>query len=233
MCGEYWWLDGAEKKLTHAEDAVGIRCELEEKIAVRGSDAVLQQMLHLYDSWKDSPDVVDAYVDKVKEWAAEGDPLGKMVLGFCYEQGTGVPCDLEKAWSCYLEAREIAVNYGGEFVSFNDSANEGESNITCMPNAPAVFMLFLGIHHKEFPGRDEHVLYELAQELDPFVDNSPYTGHLLYLLGKVYEEGIGTPLDREKALKYYQGAVSSHLGCSEGVERLQQETKEISEKSNP
>ncbi|WPX41596.1 hypothetical protein QET93_005705 [Akkermansia sp. N21116] len=225
MSGEYWWIDGGEKKLTHAEDAEGIRRELEEKIAERGSDAVLRQMLRLYDSWKDSPDEVDAYVGKVKEWAAEGDPLGKLVLGFCYEHGTGVPCDLGKAWACYREAREIAVNYGGGFVSFKDSTNEGKSSTTCMPNAPAVFILFLGIHHKEFPGRDEHVLYELAQELEPFVDNSPYTGHLRYLLGRVYEEGIGTSVDHEKALKYYQCLVSGHLGCSEGAERLQREAK--------
>ncbi len=216
--------DGADlfksiNQRTDIGDADTVRRQLDEWIAESGADAILNKLLVDSSFWNVSPELVRIYADKVQELADEGDPLGKLVLGYCYEHGLGVPRDLGKAWRYYLESRDAA----GFFVvrlsyGYRDTYNEGELCSTNMLEAPGLFLLSLGIHNKDFPGRDEKLMYELAQERGILGSFSP-PGNVCYLLGRVYEDGIGTPVDKEKALSFYEKG-RKHIGCSDGAERL-------------
>ncbi|WPX41598.1 hypothetical protein QET93_005715 [Akkermansia sp. N21116] len=220
---EVYWCDVV--KLIDGKNAEKARRQLDELVALCGADRLLLKLLEEPACWDVSPGVTSVYVDKVKELAGEGDPLGKLVLGYLNEHGMGVSRDLKKAWDCYSEAKEAMGVFGGSSVLYSDPFNGGKRNNVNMQIAPSVFMLTLAFRHADLPGRDEKKLYDLAQELDKYTQS--YTaGGLNYFLGKVYEDGIGTPVDRDKALEYYKrgakGRFFYHAGCGEGVDRLSQ-----------
>ena len=230
--------DGADlfkniNKRTDIGDADTVRRQLDEWIAVSGADAILSKLLADSSFWNVSPELARIYADKVQELADEGDPFGKLVLGYCHEHGLGVPRDLGKAWRYYLESRDTVGFFVKRFPdSYRDPDNGEEHCSTNIVEAPGLFLLSLGIHNKDFPGRDEKLMYALAQELEDSVSSS-LPGNVSYLLGRVYEDGIGTPVDKEKALKFYEKG-KNHIGCTDGVERLlQEETKGISKENNP
>ncbi len=218
----YWHM---VEQLTNGDNAEEARRELDDLIALQGSDCVLNKMMEEPKCWKVAPEVARVYADKVKQLASEGDPLGKLALGYLNEHGLGVPLDLGKAWILYVEAKEVVGIFGCASVAYYDPiADRGrECSSINMQSAASMFMLSLGFRHKDFPGRDEKLMYELAQELDK--DSASLdSGSLSYLLGRMYEDGIGTPVDKEKALHYYQNGTKSwsrHSGCVEGLERLQ------------
>ncbi len=208
-------------KLTDAEDTDTARQQLDELIAVRGADHILNKLLAEAACWDVSPEIARMYASKVKEMGDEGDPLGKLVLGYCYEKGFGVERDLGKAWKCYVESKDAV----GIFVAtlsegYSDLDNGGENVPGNMLETPDFFLLALGVHYADFPGRDEKLMYAIAQELEK--RSSPWRrGNEIYLLGRIYEDGIGTPVDRKKALELYESVRVPHAGCSEGCKRLQ------------
>ncbi len=204
-------------KAKHTDEVLRL---LDEQIAVMGSDGVLREMLKNRNCWNVTPEVAEAYVEKVKELAGEGGSLAKLVLGYLYENGLGVSRDLGLAWNCYLDAKDFVGIFGSELVLYLDPISDDKYQLYYMQLAPSVLALSLGIRDAEFPGRDEAKLYALAQELDQY-SKSDHAGKLNYLLGRVYEDGIGTPVDKRKALVYYERGRGSHAGCAERLEKLQ------------
>lgn len=107
---------------------------------------------------------------------------------------------------------------------------EGDKHVSCsyLEMMPSFFMLSLGIRNADFPGRDEAQMYALAQELELFSISNDY---LSYLLGRVYEDGIGTPVDLGKARMHYERGRYRHAGCAERLERLGEDELDSSEQN--
>ncbi len=198
--------------------------QLDEWISILGADFVLQEMLIKPDYWaRDvAPEVVAVYVAKVKELAAEGDPMGKLVLGYLFENGLGVPRDLGQAWASYRAADKATGVFGEMSVSYREPPHGEFLESWFMDRAPSLLMLSLGVRYADFPGRDESQIFAMAQDLSRY-SFSEGTGYLNYLLGRVYEDGIGTPVDQGKACEYYELSRSCHAGCAERWEKLKQD----------
>ena len=81
-------------------------------------------------------------------------------------------------------------------------------------------MLSLLLEHPEFPGRDLSRVPDLLHELEDFTKDDS-SGSLCYLMGRVYEDGIGVPVDLSQALKYYERGKDDNSHCAERWEKLQ------------
>ncbi len=214
--------------LAKGKNAAEVLCDLDEQIAFLGADYVLEKVLVLRRSWNVAPEITEAYAAKVRELATEGDPLAKLVLGYLYENGLGVSRDLGMAWNLYSEARVAMGIFGVKLMTYLNL--EGDKHVSCsyLEMMPSFFMLSLGIRNADFPGRDEAQMYALAQELELFSISNDY---LSYLLGRVYEDGIGTPVDLGKARMHYERGRYRHAGCAERLERLGEDELDSSEQN--
>lgn len=219
---------GSESEKNSSEE---IRVRLNEQIALRGSDEVMDQIILRGMDRDASSEESAVYVAKIRELAAEGDPYVKMVLGFLYEQGCWLPRDLEKAWKCYGEVLEQVDSMAPVSVYYRD-LNGAACFFRCsIQEAVRLYMLSMLVRNPDFPGRDAEKGWTLAGELDKHLIPGSENEAIIYLIARVYEDGIGTPLDKAKALEYYNRGQGNHAGCSEGRERLrkdweQQETVE-------
>lgn len=222
-----WRTDVLLPKTKHKDEVLRL---LDEQIALMGADAVLYEMLKNPNCWNVTHEVAEAYVVKVKELAGEGGPLAKLVLGYLYENGLGVSRDLVLAWNCYSEARDAVGIFGLELVLYWDPTSDDKYQLYYMQLAPSVLLLSLGVRFADFPGRDEAKLYTLARDLDQY-SKSDHAGKLNYLLGRVYEDGIGTPVDKGRAREYYKRGRSSYTGCAERLERLGEDELDSSEQN--
>ena len=183
-----------------------------------GADFVLLKLIKDERCWNVAPEIARMYASRVKELADEGDPLALLVLGYLNEYGRGMPRDLNKAWNCYSAAKDAVGSYGCISVSYPDPTDGGKYSSSYLQFTPTIFMLSLGIRHADELKKDGKELYDLVQSLDKPTLGSRLSD-LSYLLGRIYEDGIGTPVDKEKALSCYKRG-GNHAGCSEGAERL-------------
>lgn len=205
-------------KLTSEIDVEQARRELDERISTMGADFVLLKLIKDERCWNVAPEIARMYASRVKELADEGDPLALLVLGYLNEYGRGMPRDLNKAWNCYSAAKDAVGSYGCISVSYPDPTDGGKYSSSYLQFTPTIFMLSLGIRHADELKKDGKELYDLVQSLDKPTLGSRLSD-LSYLLGRIYEDGIGTPVDKEKALSCYKRG-GNHAGCSEGAERL-------------
>lgn len=74
--------------------------------------------------------------------------------------------------------------------------------------------------HQEFPGRDPKLVPSLLRDLEQLKEAS-CPSDVDFLFGRVYENGIGVLVDKEKALEYYDKGQGNSTGCEEGWKRLQ------------
>ncbi len=84
-------------------------------------------------------------------------------------------------------------------------------------------LISLVLDHPDFPGRDEQEAFQLANSMYHKFSGSPDDGPYLYILGRIYEQGTGTPVDLRKALNYYKLSVLSkypHTGCKKRYQKL-------------
>lgn len=92
------------------------------------------------------------------------------------------------------------------------------------PNCVKLDAISMVLRHPEFPGRDESEAYRLAMSMDnPDFHEVPMEGPVCYVLGIVHERGIGTQVDKEKALRYYKACSNGswpHQGCRERFDAL-------------
>ncbi len=207
-------------KLTLETDVEQARRELDELISTIGADFVLQTLIREESCWNVAPEIARMYASRVKELADEGDPLALLVLGYIHEYGRGMPRDLSKAWNYYSAAEDAVASYGYILVSYTDPTNGGNNSSSYLQFTPTIFMLSLGIRHAD-ELKKEKELYDIAQSLDERTLGS-LLYNLDYLVGRIYEDGIGTPVDKEKALSYYKRG-GNHTGCGEGTARLLQQ----------
>ncbi len=205
--------DFARKSVRELQSTLG------EAISLYGADSVLENVLSNRNLWKGSQEKQAIIANKVKELAKEGDPLAQFVMGFLYEQGRGVPQDLGKAWASYSEAYNGVAGIGRLALQFPDPTRGFETESGYLQNYIPQFMISMVVRYPDFPGRDEKKAYTFAAYLEGF-SKPDGNAYLNYLLGRVYEDGIGTLPDQEKALEYYMRGSEKHPACAEGCERL-------------
>ncbi|MDH3068156.1 SEL1-like repeat protein [Akkermansia sp. N21169] len=205
--------------LTHGTTPDSAIRELDDILMVHGSDAVLNQMLLHRHYWKASPEVAAIYAEKVKEWADEGDPLAWLVLGKLYEEGRWVTRDLGKAWSCYGKVKKNLGPFGIKPISFWDPEDKNKYISSWLERMGIVMQASMIVRYPDFPGRDEEVATAFALNMSD-KHLSKTDGLICYILGRIYEDGIGVPPDRKKALEYYARG-SSYADSSDGYDRLQ------------
>ncbi len=206
--------------LLSEKDAASVRKFLDERMALFGSDSVMEELSTNMKLWNVSEEIKGVYVDKIQEMCEAGDPHALFVQGFLYHQGRGIQQDLGKAWACYSQAWENLQEGDFFFINYPDPMIEGGRGSDYIQNAIRTFMISMVVKHLRFPGRDEAKAYEMAQGLQEFAERNQRDS-LNYLLGRVYEDGIGTPPDKEKALEYYMRGSEEYPACAEGCERLE------------
>ncbi len=200
------------------KDATEMKKFLDEELALRCSDYILMELLLRESLWKCDDEKKSVFVNIVRECASEGDPYAQFTLGFLYEQGRGVVRDFGEAWSCYSKAYDALGDRGMEMRLYPDPMNEFQTNRIHFQALIRMFMLSMVVHHPEFSECDEKRAYGFVTYLEGFSKSSG-NAYLNYLLGRVYEDGIGTPPDKEKALEYYMRG-RDHPACAEGCERV-------------
>ncbi len=219
--GEEIWIQDFLEDVKKTGDT---KRKLDEWCSWQGSDAVLEQILFQLTQKNASSipaDVATVCADKIQALADEGDPLALYVLGCILEEGVWIPCDLGKAWNCYVEATRRCSDKDLTCLFYRDFCVNGHLELAQLPEAAKMALISLAIRHPEFPGRDPSLVFEATEYLEPFVKlDKP--GVLLYLVGRVYEDGIGTQPDKKKAMDYYaQGR--TYPPCGERWEKLQAE----------
>lgn len=205
--------DFAEKSVSDLQSV------LDETISLYGADSVLEKALSDLEIWKTSPEKQAIVANKVEELTKEGDPLAQFVMGFLYEQGRGVPQDLGKAWASYSKAYDSMAGIGLLSIRFPDPTHGFKTENGYLQKYIPQFMLSMVVRYHDFPGRDEKVAYALATYLEEF-SRPDYNAYLNYLLGRVYEDGIGTPPNKNKALEYYMRGQQDHPACAEACKSL-------------
>lgn len=165
-------------------------------------------------------------ISVLEKFAKEGDVNALLKVAEIYEKGKSVPVDLGKAYAYYKEATQYANDYPlwqqiyqDEFVGENKYAHG-----IVFPNYVKLKMITMVIKHPDFPGRDEKRAFEDALSLEKYATKTPNTTYC-YVIGQVYEKGIGTPKDEKKALSFYKLSkpVNYHKGSKDAIKRLETE----------
>lgn len=163
-----------------------------------GADRVLMMVEQRINFDTMPPELLTAFLLKLRERMASGDPHSALLLGLLHEKKQ-LPCfDLEQAWKCYQFALDHMDPTELMIVTFKD----GDDYMAAMrPEMVRMRMLDMLVNYPEFPGRDPALAPKLIQDLEPLNKEGTW-GFLNDLFGRVYENGIGVPVDQEKAAKY-------------------------------
>lgn len=219
--GEEIWFQDFLEDVKKNGDA---KKKLAEWCSWRGSDVVLRQILLQLiqnDASFIPADVSAVCADKVQALADEGDPFGLYVLGCILEEGIWRTRDLGKAWDCYVEATRRSSNKDLTNLFYRDFCVNGHLSMARLPEAAKMALISMAIRHPEFPGRNPSFVFDVTEDLSTLVKWDKL-GVLLYLIGRVYEDGIGIQPDKKKAMDCYsQGR--TYAPCSERWEKLQAE----------
>ncbi len=194
--------------------------QLDDTIALYGGDNMLDRILEGADSWKPVPGVAEVYAQKVQAMATEGDPFALFVLAFMHEHAYLVERDLGKAWACYWEAVPLCNLDNTGFADFRDPFDSRFFTLCELSHAIKLNLLTLLILYPEFPGRDVSRSTDLMWMMEAELERST-DGYLNCVVGRVFEDGIGVPVDRARALVHYERGMKEHSGCAKGWERLQ------------
>ncbi len=169
-----------------------------------GVDDIVRGILsqHYMNRGRIHAEAVAVYVGKIQSIADEGDPLGLYALGAIIEEGVWLPCDLKKAWSCYAEAIKLVESKDLTYSGYRDHWDNRcpYSSHIRLPEAVKMSMISLAIRYPELAEHDREQIFKMACELEPQCSDD---GPLGYLLGRVYEDGIGTKPDQKKAMEFY------------------------------
>ncbi len=145
-----------------------------------------------------------------------------------YEQGIGVTADLGKAWRNLMSLVEPSVPYCVWMMRYDDGWpwDDNISRKLSFPKCVKLDAISMVLRYSEFPGRDEDKAYRLAMTMDdPDFQGVPMEGPVCYVLGMIYERGIGTRADKGKAVHYYKACSNPpwpHKGCLERYDALSQ-----------
>lgn len=165
-------------------------------------------------------------ISVLEKFTKEGDVNALLKLAEIYEKGLSVPVDPGKAYAYYKEAAQYVNDYPMWQPMYEDEfVGEGKyAHSIVFPNYIKLKMITMVIKYPDFPGRDEKRAFEDALSLEKFTTDSPNTTYC-YVLGQIYEKGIGTAKDKKKALSFYKlsGPVNYHKGSKDGIERLEKE----------
>ncbi len=155
-----------------------------------------------------------------------------------YSQGIGVPKNPGKAYLLLKRALSEAIYYPNWTVYCDDNKDLlfrfglVVNGATQFENSVKLQLISLVLDHPEFPGRDEQEAFQLANSMYHKFSGSPDDGPYLYVLGRIYEQGTGTPVDLRKALNYYKLSVLSkypNTGCEKRYQKLVDEIGEEQE----
>ena len=173
-----------------------------------------------------SPPVRDAMAAWGEKCYRQGNLTMTYAFAGIYEQGIGVPVDLGKAWRNLMSLVAPSVPYCLWMMKYDDGWpwNDHIKRKLSFPNCVKLDAISMVLRHPEFPGRDESEAYRLAMSMDnPDFHGVPMEGPVCYVLGIVHERGIGTQVDKEKALRYYKACSNGswpHQGCRERFDAL-------------
>ncbi len=201
-----------------AKNAEDIEKQWDDAVAVYGADQVLSYLMMRTEEIR--PELAGAYIEKVRQQADKGDPCAAFVQGYLLEQERLLHVDHGEAWRCYERALERVDPK--DMTCVPNVANKRRSGnfLVMLPEAIRMAMLSLLLEHPEFPGRDLSRVPDLLHELEDFTKDDS-SGSLCYLMGRVYEDGIGVPVDLSQALKYYERGKDDNSHCAERWEKLQ------------
>lgn len=177
---------------------------LEQAEPCCGADGIVRAILgqHFINRGRIQAEVATVYVYKIQFIADEGDPFGLYALGAIIEEGAWLPRDLKKAWSCYAAAIKLGEAQDVTESGYRDHWDDGSpySSMIRLPEAVKMAMISLAIRHPELAKQDREQIFKLACELEPLCSSKDPLG---YLIGRVYEDGIGTKPDHKKAMAFY------------------------------
>lgn len=206
---------------TEGKDPDEVARDLDEAMATTGGDDVLKYtILESFIEKKLNPEIVAIYLDKVKSMAAEGDPLALCALGYLYEAGEYMEPNIAEAWKCYNETLKRISPSNTMIIICRNPLNMDETLDCRIQDAARMGLLRLLCLHQEFPGRDPKLVPSLLRDLEQLKEAS-CPSDVDFLFGRVYENGIGVLVDKEKALEYYDKGQGNSTGCEEGWKRLQ------------
>lgn len=201
-----------------AESSVDcIESQWDDAVSVYGADRVLSMLMMKME--KMTPEMVGVCLTQVKKQVERGDPYAAFVQGYLLEQGRLQHVDLGEAWKSYEKAWERVdpKDLTSVYLNFSESFFQSIK----LPEAIKMSMLSMLVHHAEFPGRDLSKVPVLLGELEEFAEDDR-SGQISYIIGRVYEDGIGAPVNREKALKYYKQGKRGNSSCAKRWEKLQE-----------
>ncbi len=195
--------------------------DLDDTMAMIGGDDVLMDILDsLFIETKLKPEIAAIYIGKVKTMAAEGDPLALSGLGYLYETGTCVEPNIAEAWKCYTETVKRIYPSNTMEIRCRNPLNMDKTLHCRLQDAARIGLLRLLCLYPDFTGRDTKLVPSLLLNLEQ-LKGASYQSDLDFMFGRVYEDGIGVPVNKEKALEYYDKGRVDYIGCEEGWHRLQ------------
>lgn len=167
------------------------------------------------------------YLSLMESKAAEGDLLAMYYLADVYEKGVFVPADIGRASRLLRQILLTEEEYPFVQLFYADKYKQASIDLT---DAVRLRLLDMTLKYSSFPGRDEKKAFEWAcwVEAGKKFSGNYQDGLYCYLLGQVYERGIGTVPDKEKALEYYGVSANVdtervHQGCQAAWSRLSAE----------
>ncbi len=149
-------------------------------------------------------------MDFLNRQAVNGYPEAELALGDIWKRGVTGKSDFKKARSFFEQAWRKCAKYNTNIIVFYKDENEIVKNFPSNTATECMIELMDMYLIKENSLLYEKKAFDLVKEyINIYGANKKYLGASFFLLGQLYEKGIGTDPSKEKALECYLQGINS------------------------